>query len=134
MNTTTSALSAAIEFLQNDDAHNLLGLNKIRVNGDMLTRGELADVLMVALIQQKAADATPANEDTLRLEFIANAERTVVTNKWMVQVLSGKDQAYYAYHTQPDAGIPDVLHPDRITALRAAVDKARSNQPNAKEK
>lgn len=41
-------LQAAVEFLENDHARDLLGLHRIRVGGDLLTRGELADVLKKA--------------------------------------------------------------------------------------
>lgn len=56
---TKKAIEAAIEFLQNDQARDLLGLHKIRVDGQLRTRGELADLLHTALAQcevsQKAA-------------------------------------------------------------------------------
>lgn len=56
---TKKAIQAAIEFLQNDEARDLLGLHRIRVDGQLRTRGELADLLHVALAQcevlQKAA-------------------------------------------------------------------------------
>lgn len=48
-------LQAAIEFLENDEARNLLGLHRIRVEGELLTRSELAERLKSAqvLIQPK---------------------------------------------------------------------------------
>lgn len=49
--TTRAALKAAAEFLQNDEARQLLGLHRIRVNGDMMTRGEVADLLQVELVR-----------------------------------------------------------------------------------
>lgn len=49
--TTRAALKAATEFLQNDEARQLLGLHRIRVNGDMMTRGEVADLLQVELVR-----------------------------------------------------------------------------------
>ena len=56
---TKKAIQAAIEFLQNDEARDLLGLHRLRVDGQLRTRGELADLLHVALAQcevpQKAA-------------------------------------------------------------------------------
>lgn len=48
---TKKAIQAAIEFLQNDEARDLLGLHRIRVDGQLRTRGELADLLHVALAQ-----------------------------------------------------------------------------------
>ena len=45
-------IQAAIEFLENDEARTLLGLNRIRVGEQMLTRGELAELL-------KQEDAQP---------------------------------------------------------------------------
>lgn len=41
-------ISAAIEFLENDQARDLLGLHKLRVGGELVTRGELAEVLKKA--------------------------------------------------------------------------------------
>lgn len=41
-------LQAAVEFLENDQARDLLGLHKLRVGGELVTRGELADVLKKA--------------------------------------------------------------------------------------
>lgn len=41
-------IAAAVEFLENDQARDLLGLHKLRVGGNLITRGELAEVLKKA--------------------------------------------------------------------------------------
>lgn len=38
-------IQAAIEFLENDQARDLLGLHRIRVGDELMTRGDLADLL-----------------------------------------------------------------------------------------
>lgn len=52
--TTRSAIKAAVDFLENDQARAALGLHKIRVNGDLMTRGEVADTLRAALAVEQA--------------------------------------------------------------------------------
>lgn len=42
---TVTPLQAAIEFLENDQARDLLGLHRIRVGDELLTRGDLAERL-----------------------------------------------------------------------------------------
>lgn len=54
---TRSALRAAVDFLNNDEARDLLGLHRIRVNSELMTRGQVADLLQAALA---TTDATPA--------------------------------------------------------------------------
>lgn len=55
--TTRAALKAAAEFLQNDEARDLLGLHRIRVNGEMMTRGGVADLLQIELTRSAAQPA-----------------------------------------------------------------------------
>jgi hypothetical protein len=54
-----NAIQAAIDFLENDEARDLMGLHKIRVGSVMMTRGEVADLLRVAVIMGKAAKQVP---------------------------------------------------------------------------
>lgn len=44
------ALMAARDFLRADHAKDLNGLHKIKVNGELLTRGEVADLLDVEIV------------------------------------------------------------------------------------
>ncbi|MGJ0509099.1 MAG: hypothetical protein ACR652_18650 [Methylocystis sp.] len=63
-------------------------------------------------------------KDAERLAFIAKAERTVAGGKWCIQVLDPKGKPFAEYFDNPPAGTPMGIHPDRLTALRAAVDAA----------
>ena len=61
---STDALSAASDFLRWDSDKIELGLHRIRVNGDLLTRAELADVLAVAVITEKSKRAISSPNST----------------------------------------------------------------------
>lgn len=45
---SVNPIAAAVEFLEDAEARDLLGLHRIRVNGEMVTRGELAETLKKA--------------------------------------------------------------------------------------
>lgn len=62
---TKKAIQAAIEFLQNDEARDLLGLHKIRVDGQLRTRGELADLLHAALAQNEGPENSGQSNTSL---------------------------------------------------------------------
>lgn len=62
--------------------------------------------------------------DTQRLEFLATCERTTGTSKFMVQVISKGGYYVGEYFAVPPHGMPEVIHADRITAMRSAIDKA----------
>lgn len=54
-----NAIQAAISFLDNDEARDLLGLHRIRVGDALMTRGEVADLLRIAVIMGKEAKQVP---------------------------------------------------------------------------
>lgn len=64
-------------------------------------------------------------EDAERFRHLANAERTcVAANDFCVQVIH--DKVWYTeYFRLPPKGIPKVLHPNPLEALRSAVDQIR---------
>lgn len=68
--------------------------------------------------------------DAERFRAIANLERTVATNKWMVQVIGTKNDIHSAYFDKPSAGQPEVMYPSRLDALRACVDSAIESAHN----
>lgn len=62
--------------------------------------------------------------DAERFRAIANLERTVATNKWMIQVIGTKNDIHWAYFDKPSAGQPEIMYSSRLEALRACVDSA----------
>jgi hypothetical protein len=55
------AVQAAIDFLNNDEARDLLGLHKIRVGSELMTRGQVADMLQ-ATLSTTAAPLPPSKQ------------------------------------------------------------------------
>ena len=68
-----TALEAAAEFLENDEARDLLGLHKIRVNGEMMDRGGLAALLRAELIRQRSRPT-----ETVTLVGVKGGAETVI--------------------------------------------------------
>lgn len=68
-----NAISAAIDFLENDEARDLLGLHRIRVGNVLMTRGEVADLLRIAVIMGKEAKQVPLKHYPERREQYVSA-------------------------------------------------------------
>jgi hypothetical protein len=73
-------------------------------------------------------------KDAERLRFLSEAERTVAGGKFVIQVIGTNNDYHMAYFAiPPSGGVPEPLHPDRLTALRAAIDAAIASHQSAKE-
>lgn len=84
---------------------------------------------------ETAADAETllvSLQDHQRFVHISNAERTVATNKWLVAVYFGKTTEYAYFSTENLTNSTNVgkLYPNRLEALRAAVDMASGDHGN----
>lgn len=85
---------------------------------------EIAIGCLEAELAERDALIAELSKDAERFVSIAEYERVVAGGNWLIQVIDAKGGYYNSYFKEPPAGMPDIVYPTRLEALRASVDKA----------
>ena len=92
-----------------------------------------ADLCTQALdtVREQEAQIAALRQDAERFAAIANLDHVVI-NKWLVQAMT-KESYHSEYFKAPPGGMPVVLHPSKLEALRSAIDATTAQATQPKE-